>query len=150
MSTKLETPTAVVETKSVDDDMVIDSLSRRLPSADPSTTEEVQAFGVKLRYYMDRLPGQAQEFFEIYKKPLTVLGITLFGLLGIAISNGVLDVLNTIPLMRPLLEITGLGYLGWFIWRYLRYAETRREFIQEYGRLKRRVIGDATVPLESD
>lgn len=150
MSTGLEIQAAVVETESTEAEVKTDSLSRRLPSADPSTTEDVQSFGVKLRYYMDRISRQAQELFEIYQKPLTVLGILLVGLLGIAIANGVLNVLNAIPLVEPLLEITGLGYLGWFFWRYLRYAEARQELIQEYRRLKRRVIGDATVHLEAD
>lgn len=150
MTTELETQATVVETESTEAEVKTDSLSRRLPSADPSTTEDVQSFGVKLRYYMDRISRQAQELFKIYQKPLTVLGILLVGLLGIAIANGVLNVLNAIPLVRPLLEITGLGYLGWFLWRYLRYAETRQELIQEYRHLKRRVIGDATVHLEAD
>lgn len=150
MSTELETQATVVETEMTEAEVTTDYLSHRLLSADPSTTEEVQAFGVKLRYSMDRLSGQAQESFKIYQKPLTVMGIALVGVLGIAIANGVLNVLNAIPLVEPLLEITGLGYLGWFTWRYLRYAETRREFIQEYRHLKTRVIGDTTVHLETE
>lgn len=146
MSTELETHTPVIKTES--DEEV--ALAHRLPSADPSTAEEVQAFGVKLRYYLDRFSGQTQELFEIYKRPLIVLGLALVGALGLAIANGILNVLNAIPLVEPLLEITGLGYSGWFAWRYLRYAETRQELVQAYRRLKRRVIGDATVHLEAE
>ncbi len=150
MSIELENQTAVIKTESANADLTTDALSRRLPSADPSTTEEVQSFGVKLRYYLDRTSRQAQELFEIYQKPLTVLGIAFLGLLGVAIANGILNVLNAIPLVKPLLEITGLGYLGWFAWRYLRYAETRQELVQEYRHLKRRVVGDATVHLDAE
>lgn len=144
MSTELEIPTAIEGTESTD------ALSRRLPSANPSGTEAVQAYGVKLRYSLDKITGEAREIFEIYQKPLIVLGIALMGGLGIAIANGILNVLNVIPLVKPLLEITGLGYLGWFAWRYLRYAQSRQELIQEYRHLKRRVIGDATVHLDAE
>ncbi|KAI9132321.1 CAAD domain-containing protein [Acaryochloris sp. CCMEE 5410] len=149
MSTELETTATVAEVESAEE-VTTDSLSRRLPSADPSVTEGVQGFGVKLHYYIDQVSRQAQEVFEIYQKPLIALGMALAGLLGLAIANGILNVLNAIPLVKPLLEITGLGYAGWFAWRYLRYAETRQELIQAYRRLKRRVIGDATVHLEAE
>lgn len=152
MSTEPETPTALIETESaeVDVNVTTDSLSRRLPSADPSTTEEVQAFGVKLRHYLDKLPRQASELYDVYQKPLTVLGIILAGVLVVAIADGILDVLNSIPLVASVLELIGLGYLGWFAWRYLRYAETREELVQQYHRIKRRIVGDATVHLDAD
>lgn len=152
MSTELEGQTAVVtsEPDEREIDVKPDSLSRRLPSADPSTIEEVQSFGIKLRYYSEKLPQQVNELLEIYQKPLLFLGIGLGMMLGILITHGVLDVLNAIPLVMPLLELVGLGYLGWFTWRYLRYADTRQELVQEYRRLKTRVIGDATVHLEAD
>jgi len=150
MSTDLESQTAIVETESTETDVTTDSLSRRLPSADPSTTEQVQAFGVQLRHYLDKLPKQVKEVYEVYQKPLTALAILMGVILGIAIADGVLNVLNAIPLVMPLLELIGLGYLGWFGWRYLRYAETRQELVREYRHLKSRIVGDATVHLESD
>lgn len=152
MSTNLESETAIISTESdeLETDVSPDSLSRRLPSSDPSTTEEIQAFGVRLRFYMDELFRQAGDLYETYQKPLTLLGVLLVALLGIAISNGVLNVLNAIPLAKPILELIGICYLGWFIWRYLRYADTRQELVQEYRHLKTQVIGDATVHLESD
>lgn len=150
MSNELDIQTAIVETESTDADVTTDSLSRRLPSTDPSTTEQVQAFGVRIRHYLDKLPKQIKEVFEIYQKPLTALAIIIGVALGIAIADGVLNVLNAIPLVMPLLELIGLGYLGWFSWRYLRYAETRQELIREYRHIKSRIIGDATVHLESE
>jgi len=151
MSTDLEAKTAVISTESdeLETDVSPDSLSRRLPSADPSTTEEIQAFGVRLRFYMDELLRKVGDLYETYQKPLKLLGVFLVALLGIAISNGVLNVLNAIPLAKPVLEMVGMGYLGWFTWRYLRYADTRQELAQEYCLFKTRVIGDAAVHMEA-
>lgn len=152
MSTELEVQTAIVTTEpdELETDVKPDSLFRRLPSSNPSTTEEVQAFGVRLNVYTDQLLRQVGNLYEIYQKPLKLFGVLLLVLLGVAISNGVLNVLNSIFLVKPILELVGIGYLGWFTWRYLRYAGTRQELVQEYRHLKTRVVGDPTVHLETD
>lgn len=77
-----------------------------------------------------------------YQKPLTTVALIIALLITVAIADGVLDVLNAIPLMAPLLELIGLGYSGWFVWRYLRFAETRKELGQNYQTLKQRITGE--------
>lgn len=115
------------------------SLSRL--SSDDSTTIDVKEIGEKLRDFVDVFPKQLGETFEIYKKPLTTGAIILAALVSVAVADGVLDVLNAIPLIAPLLELIGLGYSAWFAWHYLRYAETRQKLVTDYRQLKDRITG---------
>ena len=40
------------------------------------------------------------------------------------------------------MEIVGLGYSGWFVWRYLLKASNRKELLGEFDALKNQVFGD--------
>lgn len=117
------------------------SLSRL--SSDDSTTIDVKEIGEKLRDFVDVFPKQVGETFEIYKKPLTTGAIILAALVSVAVADGVLDVLNAIPLVAPLLELIGLGYSAWFAWHYLRYAETRQKLVTDYRQLKSKITGES-------
>jgi CAAD domains of cyanobacterial aminoacyl-tRNA synthetase len=77
-----------------------------------------------------------------YRGPLTTVGLILVSGLGIAVADGVLARLNSIPLFAPTFELVGLGFTGWFVVRYLLYANTRQELIAEYHQIKERISGD--------
>jgi hypothetical protein len=53
----------------------------------------------------------------------------------------VLDSLNDIPLVAPTFELIGIGYSGWFVYRYLLKASTREELTSEIDTLKSQVFG---------
>jgi hypothetical protein len=107
-------------------------------SSDNADWKEV---GNKVFSYIDMVPDFISETFSQYRQPLTKVGIFLLALVSVAIADGVLDVVNALPLVAPLLELIGLGYTGWFIWRYLLYAERRQELGRDYQLLKDRVTG---------
>jgi CAAD domains of cyanobacterial aminoacyl-tRNA synthetase len=77
-----------------------------------------------------------------YRGPFTTVGLILVSGLGIAVADGVLARLNSIPLFAPTFELVGLGFTGWFIVRYLLYANTRQELLAEYQHIKERIAGD--------
>jgi hypothetical protein len=107
-------------------------------SSDDADWKEVSN---KVFSYIDMVPDFISEAFSQYRQPLTKVGIFLLALVSVAIADGVLDVVNALPLVAPLLELIGLGYTGWFIWRYLLYAERRQELGRDYQTLKDRVTG---------
>ncbi len=106
-----------------------------------SNSTDWQEAGDKVARFIDMLPDFIVETFNQYRQPLTKVGILLLALVSVAIADGVLDVVNALPLVAPLLELVGLGYTGWFIWRYLLYAETRQELGENYQNIKNRVTG---------
>ncbi len=114
---------------------------QKLPSgasADSSEWMEVVDKGLQV---LAVFPDFLGKVLGEYRSPLTTVGLILFAGLGIAVADGVLTRLNTIPLFAPTFELVGLGFTGWFVIRYLLYADTRRELLSEYEDIKGRIAG---------
>ncbi|MGB7416907.1 MAG: CAAD domain-containing protein [Thermosynechococcaceae cyanobacterium] len=102
---------------------------------------DVQDFGETLSQFIERLPEQVSAFYGAYRRPINVVGVLLLSVLTVAIASGILRVLNALPLVAPSLELVGIGYIGWFTWRYLLYAENRQELAAKYRSTKQNVLG---------
>lgn len=113
-----------------------------LRSGDSLNSQEIRQTLEKGLRFLVLFPDFLSETFGEYQKPLTTVGLVLAAGLGIAVADGVLTRLNTIPLFAPFFELIGLGFTGWFIARYLLYADTRNELIEEYRQVKTRITGD--------
>jgi CAAD domains of cyanobacterial aminoacyl-tRNA synthetase len=72
---------------------------------------------------------------------LTLVGIIIVSIPLLTIVIGVINIINNIPLFSSLLELIGLVYFIWFTYRYLLFADTRRELSLKTSTLKQRVIG---------
>jgi hypothetical protein len=91
--------------------------------------------------FLSTVPDEVGSFFSDYRKPLVTLLIFLSGIVTVYVVLSVLDAINNIPLLSPLLELVGLGYSAWFVYRYLLRANTRTELLQEFDVLKKQVVG---------
>jgi len=81
------------------------------------------------------------DFFAEYKKPLINVGLVVSALIAIYLVASIVDAINDIPLLSPLFELVGIGYTGWFIFRYLLTAENRAEFSKMIGSFTDKVTG---------
>ncbi|XP_060203773.1 protein CURVATURE THYLAKOID 1A, chloroplastic-like [Lycium barbarum] len=75
------------------------------------------------------------------KKPT----VFLYGgsaILGLWLSSIVTDSLDSIPLLPKFLELVGLGYFGWFIYRYLLFKSGRDELRRDVEALKKKITGE--------
>jgi hypothetical protein len=72
---------------------------------------------------------------------LTLIGIILISIPLLTIVFGVISIINGIPLFSSLLELIGLVYFIWFSYRFLLFADTRRELALKTTTLKQRVLG---------
>lgn len=72
---------------------------------------------------------------------LTLVGFILVAIPFLTILVGVVNIINSIPLFSSLLELIGLVYFVWFSYRYLLFADTRRELALKTTNLKQRVLG---------
>ena len=89
-----------------------------------------------------KIPDYIGSFFSEYQQPLITIGIFLLGIITVKIVIAVLDALNDIPLLAPLLELVGLGYSAWFVWRYLWKASNRQELVSELEAFKNQILGE--------
>ncbi|KAL6661370.1 hypothetical protein ACP70R_000754 [Stipagrostis hirtigluma subsp. patula] len=58
------------------------------------------------------------------------------------LSSVVVRAVGSVPLLPDLLELVGLGYSGWFVYRYLLFQENRKELANIIDDLKKRITGD--------
>ena len=89
-----------------------------------------------------KVPEYVSQFFSEYQKPLTTLGLLLLAIVSVKIVVAVLGAIDDIPLLAPLLEMVGLGYSAWFVWRYLWKASNRKELLTEFDAIKNQMFGD--------
>ncbi|MGK7961878.1 CAAD domain-containing protein [Crocosphaera sp.] len=89
-----------------------------------------------------KVPEYVSQFFSEYQKPLTTVGLLLLAIVSVKIIVAVLGAIDDIPLLAPLLEMVGLGYSAWFVWRYLWKASNRKELLTEFDAIKNQVFGD--------
>lgn len=90
---------------------------------------------------LSELPAYVSNFFANYQKPLVTLGLILAGGISVKVLLGVLGALNDVPLVAPVFELIGMGYTGWFVYRYLLKASTRQELLTEVDSFKEQVVG---------
>ena len=90
---------------------------------------------------LSELPAYVSNFFSDYQKPLVTVGLILGGGISIKVLLGVLGALNDVPLVAPVFELIGMGYTGWFVYRYLLKASNRQELLTEVDAFKEQVVG---------
>jgi len=120
---------------------MIDTINRPKPSITDQPWQEWLDIAFD---FLAKIPDQLGGFFSNYNKPLVTLVLILSGLVSVYITLAVLDAIDDIPLLSPVLELVGLAYTGWFVWRYLLKASTRKELLAEFEALKSQVVGRIT------
>ena len=108
----------------------------------PPTGQPWQEWIEPILDVLAKIPDYIGQFFADYKQPLITLGIFLAAIITVKVTLAILDAINDIPLLAPLLELVGLGYTAWFVWRYLWKASNREELAQEFEALKKQILGE--------
>ncbi|KAH7289522.1 hypothetical protein KP509_30G007200 [Ceratopteris richardii] len=63
-------------------------------------------------------------------------------LVALWLSSTIIGAVNSVPLLPKLLELLGLAYTGWFVYRYLLFKDNRKELIQDIEDLKSKITGN--------
>ncbi len=82
-----------------------------------------------------------KEFVDDNQKLLVNLLLIFLGIVAVKVTLAVVAAINDIPLLAPMFELVGLGYTGWFVYRYLLTRSSREELGQEFEALKAQVVG---------
>lgn len=132
---ELTAETPIVESKTEDKLVVVQT-----PKAQSPNQEQWRQFGEKTSVFITDLQNYAAEFFENYKPLLGSLAWFFGILVSVKLTLALLDAINDIPLLDVSLELIGLGYVIWFIYRYLLTAASRQELSGEFNNLKKQVF----------
>jgi hypothetical protein len=94
--------------------------------------------------------AQIQEFVEDLKakwdqtENKTTVAIYAGGaLVTLWLSSTIVGAINSVPLLPKVMELIGLGYTGWFVYRYLLFKSSRKELIEDIEELKGKITGAA-------
>lgn len=75
------------------------------------------------------------------KSSVLLIGAGAIALLWVTTS--VVNAVNGLPLLPKFLELVGLVYSAWFVYRYLLFKSSREELIADIDELKKKISGDA-------
>ncbi|OWM68692.1 protein CURVATURE THYLAKOID 1A, chloroplastic isoform X2 [Punica granatum] len=57
------------------------------------------------------------------------------------LSSVVVGAINSVPLLPKIMELVGLGYTGWFVYRYLLFKSSRKELAEDIESIKKKITG---------
>jgi hypothetical protein len=102
-----------------------------LPRSLPATMSQTQ-WQLQLRKVVDflsQLPSFLSSSFHNNKQALYSIAFILLAWITVKLMLAVLNTINDIPLLAPTFQLVGIGYVTWFILRYLLQAGTRQELV---------------------
>ncbi|XAR63003.1 hypothetical protein NMG60_11022783 [Bertholletia excelsa] len=62
-------------------------------------------------------------------------------IVAVWLSSIVVGAINSVPLLPKIMELVGLGYTGWFVYRYLLFKQSRKELAMDIESLKKKIAG---------
>jgi hypothetical protein len=145
MTSEVTTSTDAVEVKaepsrvhlSTEEQLVVS----KMPSTESATKEPWQQMGEQASAFIDKLPSYVSDFFNQYQRILVNLGWILAAFASVKLTLAVLDAINDIPFLELALELVGLGYVVWFVYRYLLSAGSRQELSETIKTVKEQILG---------
>ncbi|HHP7232818.1 MAG TPA: CAAD domain-containing protein [Xenococcaceae cyanobacterium] len=110
--------------------------------AKPSPEEKpIQEWLQVARDFLTKIYDYIGEFISDNEKLLVNLLLLFLAIVAVKVTLAVLAAINDFPLLSPLFELIGLGYTGWFVYRYLWKESSRQELKEEFKALKSQVTG---------
>lgn len=111
------------------------------PPKSPPTDSAVQEYLNMGSRFLSQIFDYLKEFVDNNQKSLVNLLLIFLGIIAVKVTLAVISAINDIPLLAPTFELVGLGYTGWFVYRYLLTKSSRQELVQEFESLKTQVVG---------
>ncbi|XP_078159847.1 CURVATURE THYLAKOID 1A-like protein [Carex rostrata] len=62
-------------------------------------------------------------------------------IVAVWLSSVVVSAINSVPLLPKVMELVGLGYTAWFVYRYLLFKDSRKELVSDIEELKKKIAG---------
>lgn len=111
-------------------------------------TEKMPVTGKILEPFL-KAPDYLRESFNEYHRPLVVGGalITTLGFSSFLIK--IIQQINDLPLVSPILELIGIGYTGWFLYRYVSSASGRQTLQKQLQTWTAEIFGTDTQSINS-
>ncbi|MEH2105762.1 CAAD domain-containing protein, partial [Nostoc sp.] len=123
---------AAVESSEVDTQPLLIPDNQPLPQR--------QQIGGKISAFLEQLPKYLGSFSTEYQMRIICFATIITATIAVKIILAVLDVINEIPQLNLVFELTGIGYLIWFVFRYLFKASTRQELAAQISFIQKEIV----------
>ncbi|MEH2422307.1 MAG: CAAD domain-containing protein, partial [Nostoc sp.] len=101
---------------------------------------QLQQIGGKFSAFLEQLPNYLGRFSTDYQLPIICFATIITVTIAVKIVLAVLDVIDEMPQVNRAFELTGIGYLIWFIFRYLLKASTRQELAAQISFIQKEIV----------
>ncbi|KAK9757865.1 hypothetical protein RND81_01G191500 [Saponaria officinalis] len=82
-----------------------------------------------------------KEKWDKLENKSTVLVYGGGAIVAVWLSSILVGAINSVPLLPKIMELVGLGYTGWFVYRYLLFKSSRKELAEDIESLKKKIAG---------
>ncbi|KAG8486273.1 hypothetical protein CXB51_019683 [Gossypium anomalum] len=123
-----------VSTASFSSSVKLTPESRRFPFLQTKATEDTSVDTGEL---FDDL----KEKWDKVENKTTVLLYGGGAIVAVWLSSILVGAINSVPLLPKIMELVGLGYSGWFVYRYLLFKSSRKELATDIEALKKKIAG---------
>ncbi|XP_044952209.1 protein CURVATURE THYLAKOID 1A, chloroplastic [Hordeum vulgare subsp. vulgare] len=89
----------------------------------------------------DELVDDLKAKWDAVENKSTVLTYAGGAIVAVWFSSVIVGAINSLPLLPKIMELVGLGYTGWFVYRYLLFKESRKELADDVESLKKSIAG---------
>lgn len=137
MSTDLKTETAMPEP----DNQAMHTDPTVTADSGEEVNQQLQQVWAKISGVLTYLPDYVVDFFKEYRRPLITVGTILAAFVSVKLLLAILNAINEVPLLAPTFELIGLGYSGWFIFRFVLKDANRQELTANISSVKDQVLG---------
>jgi arginyl-tRNA synthetase len=97
--------------------------------------------GIEVENLTNNVVIKNLQFNINWRKIIVPVGISIGAILSSKIALNILDAIHEIPLLSPLFEVVGIGYSGWFIYRYLLKVVERQKLLGQLANFSENVFG---------
>lgn len=111
-----------------------------LAESKPST-EQWLLIGYRISAFVEELPSYFSYFFDAYKQPLVIIGLIVSVFVIFKLMLALVAALNDLPFIAGFLELVGLAYTTWFVYRYLISTGSRQELGEKIQEIREYVLG---------
>ncbi|CAI9781527.1 unnamed protein product [Fraxinus pennsylvanica] len=84
-----------------------------------------------------------KEKWDAVENKSTVLIYGGGAIVAVWLASIVVGAVNSVPLLPKIMELVGLGYTGWFVYRYLLFKSGRKELATDIEAIKKKIAGTA-------
>ncbi|KAI3800573.1 hypothetical protein L1987_28664 [Smallanthus sonchifolius] len=89
----------------------------------------------------NELFNDLKEQWDAVENKSTVIIYGGGGIVAIWLSSILIGAINSVPLLPKIMELVGLGYTGWFVYRYLLFKSSRKELATDIESIKKKIAG---------